>query len=119
MFVFMNLYICTRFRFRFTHYRKRHSPSFGIPLDTESGDFDVVGEILSLLQCMCKNELTYTLTFGLRPGGHRYFSSIISFLVTFCNYHTFVKNWYLYATPCKCDTNEGGQKSLCTYAKTF
>ena len=112
MFVFMNLYIHTPFRFRFSHYRKWHSPSFGIPLETESRDFDVVGEILSLLQCICKNELAYTLTFGLRPGGHRYFLSVISFLVKFCNYYTFVKNWYLYATPSKCDTYEGGSKKF-------
>ena len=41
MFVSMYLYIHTPSVSRFTNYKKWHSPSFGIPLETDDGDFDV------------------------------------------------------------------------------
>ena len=39
----------------------RHWP-FGIPRETDDGDFDGDFESLNLLPCMSKNEQTYTLT---------------------------------------------------------
>ena len=47
--------------------QKWHSPEFGIPLESSDGVFDVALGNPSLLQCMCKSEHPYMLTFGLHP----------------------------------------------------
>ena len=67
MFVSMNLYIHTPSVYRFTHYKN------GIVLHSEYL-WKLMTVFLTLwwgnpsfLQCMCKNEHAYTLTFGLHP----------------------------------------------------
>ena len=77
MFISMYLYIHTPSVYRFTHYKN------GIVLNSEYL-WKLMTVILtlrlgnpSLLQCMCKNEHAYTLTFGLHAEDIAFIISLI------------------------------------------